>query len=260
MATKKTITQFTVALGAAVAMLGAPAPAMAQGGLFDSLDPCIAAGETVSQNRARMQDELRAGIAKAQAMKPTPEFARQWWLAKRKALRPYFDANVLPKLPATLTAAQKDGAFKLWLEHVVAAEGGWAKVDALIAADWNRLRDEQIADVRASVDGALDQQDRDLRGQCPADFGNQALRGTLTLVMAPINHANQKLEIARREGTLLGQITAVTTGISLKAIATEGLLGGENSAARAGVKVVQPVVDVLKAPVNVLLSGTPFKL
>jgi hypothetical protein len=258
MKTTTMIANFGVAFGAAVAMLATPGSAMAQGGLFDALDPCIAAGETVSQERSRMLAELRAGIARAEGMKPTPEYVKLWWIEKRKALRPYFDAKVLPRLPAGLTTEQKNGAFKLWLEQVVAADGGWAKVDTLIVADWNRMRDQQIADARSSVEGGLDQLDRDLRSQCPADFGNQLLRGTLTLTMAPINQATRNLEIAGREGTLLGKIVAAPTGISVTDVVKNGPAGGENSELRKAVKAIQPAVDVIKAPINILVA--PFKI
>ena len=259
MKTTTMIANFGVAFGAAVAMLATPGPAMAQGGVFDFLDPCIAAGETVSQQRSRMLAELRAGTARAEAMKPTPEYAKLWWIEKRKALRPYFDAHVLPKLPAALTAQQKDGAFKLWLEKLVAAEGGWGKVDTLIEADWNRMRDQQIADARSSVEGGLDQQDRELRSQCPADFGNQLLRGTLTLTMAPINHATQKLQRAQREGTLIGQIAALTIDVGITDIGKDGPLGGGGSELRKAVNAVQPVVDAAKAPINVIVAPLGIK-
>jgi hypothetical protein len=260
MTTKNRLSTLGAALGAAMTMLTNPAPAMAQGGAFDFLDPCIAAGETVSQQRSKMLTELQAGIARAEAIKPTAEYAKLWWLEKRKALRPTFDAKVLPLLPGGLTAPQKDAAFKLWLDQLVAAEGGWAKVNALIEADWNRMREREIADARAQVGGALDQQDHELHAQCPADFGNQLLRGTLVLTMAPINQATRNIEIAKREGTLLGQITAATTGISVADIARNGLLGGDGSTMRTGAKAIQPVVDVLKAPVNAVLGGIGVKL
>jgi hypothetical protein len=215
-----------------VVVLMIPSAAKAQGGLFDFLDPCIAAGEAVSQNRSQVLSDMQASIQQAGTQEPTPEFAKLWWKEVRKNLRVYYNANVAPQLPKGLSAEQKDRAFKMWLDYAVKEQGGWPALNKLIKTEWARLRDAEISQARTQIEGALDAQDRELRSHCSADFGNQFLRGSMTVITAPFAAAARNVEIAKRENTLVGQILAVPTGISVTDIGKHGALGGDGSDAR----------------------------
>ncbi len=214
----------------ALALISTPVAARAQGGVFDVLDPCICAGETVAQNRSKMQAEVQRAIAKAEVDGPTEAFAKAWWLEKRKVLRTFFDKNVVPQLPAGLTKEQKDLTFNEWLKLIIAREGGWLHLNQITAAEWTRLVRLDGERATEAVNASLDKQDAEFRAQCPADFGNQLLRGTLTLATAPINMQKRVFEIAGRESTVIGKLFAVGTfGGSLDDIHKNGLQGGSGS-------------------------------
>ena len=78
---------------------------------------------------------------------------------------------------------------------------------------------------------------------CKADVGSQALRGTLTIVLAPFNYASRNAELAKNETGAGAKVLALGTGISVDAINANGgvfgggLSGGKNSVFRkAGIR------------------------
>src|SRR4051794_35259294 len=75
-----------------------PSAARANQGVFDFLDPCIAARDQFRDYRESVLRDLdrdRATVDKATA---TDEFRKAWLETKKKQLRPVFDSDVKPLL------------------------------------------------------------------------------------------------------------------------------------------------------------------
>ncbi|MDX1010489.1 hypothetical protein GOE08_27030 [Sinorhizobium medicae] len=207
--------------------------AFAGGGVFDALDPCIEQRDQFRAERIAYLEVLDKNIADAEHAQPTPEYHEAWSKAKRAQLRSTFDTLVAPTLK-DLGQTDMDSAYSKWFDKGM-EEMGPQNVEALVAANFrqelNQLRIEQ----RATGEAELQSAKADLDKACKMDVGNQALRGVVTAVTAPIGMVSRNLEIAKRESDLGAKILAGGTGISIDAINKNGgvfgggLSGGPNS-------------------------------
>lgn len=228
----KTVKKLALSSAALVAWLAA-SPALAGGGVFDALDPCIQQRDQFHAARISYLQQLNKSVADVDNVAVTAEYRDAWMKAKRSQLRSTFDSLVAPSLQDS-GVTDLDGAYGRWFDKQLGAMGT-ANVDSLIGANFHQELKQVRIEQRASGEAEMESAKRDLDKACKMDVGNQALRGVITAVLAPIGMVSRNLEIAGREGGVGAQVLAATTGISVDAINKNGgvfgggLSGGENS-------------------------------
>ncbi|KYK50141.1 hypothetical protein A1D31_39345 [Bradyrhizobium liaoningense] len=217
---------------AAMTAISFSTPALAGGGVFDKLDPCIEQVDNFHAERMSYLQELDKNVANADTAAVTPVYREAWMKAMRSHLRETFDTLVAPSLKDA-GVQDLDNRYKRWFDLQIEAMG--TNVDKLVEANFHRELKEVRIEQRASGAAQLQSAKEDLDKACKMDVGNQMLRGTLTAVLAPVNMIARNLEIAKRESGEGAKALAATTGISIDAIKENGgmfgggLSGGENS-------------------------------
>lgn len=219
-------------MGASALVAAYSAPATAAGAL-DFLDPCIQAHDEFRSQRNSILVGLDRAVGDAQHAEPTPEYRAAWLSAKRAQFGRLFDETAADDLRAE-GVSDIDAARARWVDRrlsVISAE----QLSALVAANFRGELREVRLEQRSRGAGELEEAKRELDRTCRMDAGNQALRGALTVALAPLNAISRNLEIARRESGIGAQGLAATTGISIDAINRNGgvlgggLSGGEGS-------------------------------
>ncbi len=248
---EKMITQRVAAVAMLIATSVFSSEAVHAQGLLDGLDPCIAADKklkevssttswTLDQASNKLSAATRKALKENETAKATPEFAKVFTKYKQPVFRDYFDKNVYPGVKDMLSeGTTKDAAFEKWLSVTMARQEIVEERDR----QYRHLMQSEIVDAQSKGDKAiatkreqLEAAQKELDAKCPADFGNQALRGTLTLVglavqavVAPINIVAGNIDAAKNESGEIDKALRAATGISVDAIKKEGLSGGENS-------------------------------
>lgn len=207
--------------------------ANAGGGVFDALDPCIKARDNFRDERAGIVQQLDRSVNDAEHVAAPTEYRVAWMKAKKAQLRPTFDALVAPELKVN-GVQDMDRSYDAWFDRQMgqmSSEDLGKLVTANFHQELKQVRLEQRVKTQAELQSAQDELDK----SCKMDVGNQALRGTLTVVLAPIGMISRNLEVAKNERGEIDKVVAATTGVSIKAINENGgvfgggLSGGENS-------------------------------
>ncbi len=217
----------------ALVLVAVSSPALASGGVFDALDPCIGAKDAFRAERAAVIQYDDQALARIPTMTPTPEYRKVWMATKKKDLRKNFDETVAPALTdAGVTDLEK--AYEGWFARQLARLSP-EKLEQLITAHFREDVKELGLKQRARNNADLQAQQADLDKSCKMDVANQTLRGALTIVLAPVETVSRNLEIAKRESGAIAKGLAASTGISVRAIEENGgvfgggLSGGPNS-------------------------------
>jgi hypothetical protein len=101
-------------------------------GLFDFLDPCIAAKEDYWAERNSIISTIEREKSAVESESATPEFRDYWWKEKKKLLREYFDENMGDIVKAS--GGNADRAFEIWLAIQIKKQGGMNAIDPIIQA------------------------------------------------------------------------------------------------------------------------------
>ena len=211
-----------LALSAALA-----SPAWASNGTFDFLDPCVKATDDFRAERASVLTQLDQAVADADHAPPSDAYRSAWMRAKKSQARPTFDSLVAPMLrEAGMT--DMDAAYDKWFAAQLKAVGD-DKVGQLVTASFHQELKQVRIDQHAQGEAQLLDAQNELDHSCKMDVGNQALRATLTTVMAPVAMISRNLELAKRESGVGAQIVAGTTGISVTDFVKYGPAGGPGS-------------------------------
>jgi hypothetical protein len=205
--------------------------AYAGGGVFDALDPCIKARDAFRDQRAGIVQQLDRSIADADHADAPGQYRDAWMKAKKAQVRPTFDKLVAPELKS-MGQQDMEKAYDGWFDRQL-AEMGHDGVEKLLTedfhADLKQVRLEQRAKAQAEIQSAKN----DLDKSCKSDVGNQAMRGTLTIVLAPIGMISRNLEIAKNERGAIAAGLAAGSSISIDAIEKNGgVFGGDSPAAQ----------------------------
>ena len=217
----------------ALVLAAVSSPVLASGGVFDALDPCIGARDAFRAERAAVIQNADQALARIPAIIPTPEYRKVWLATKKTDLRKTFDETVAPALTdAGVTDLGR--AYEGWFAKQLARLSP-EQLEQLITAHFREDLKELGLKQRARDNADLQEKQADLDKSCKMDVANQTLRGTLTVVLAPVEAVSRNLEIAKRESGVIAQGLAATTGISVRAIEENGgvfgggLSGGPNS-------------------------------
>ena len=219
--------------GVALTAVWGTAPAMAGGGVFDALDPCIQQVDKFRDERVSYLQKLDKNVAGADNAAVTPEYRDAWMKAKRSQLRATFDTYVAPALKDA-GVQDMDARYDHWFDKQLESVGA-ENVEKLVSLNFHQELKQVRIEQRGSGAADMESAKKDLDHQCKMDVGNQMLRGTVTAVLAPIEMVAKNLEIAKRESGALAKPLAATTGISVDAINKNGgvfgggLSGGEGS-------------------------------
>ncbi|MER9669939.1 MULTISPECIES: hypothetical protein [unclassified Mesorhizobium] len=227
-----------------LATLGA-SPAFAAGA-FDFLDPCIKAAGDFADQRQQVRAKYENLEGSIPTMVADAEFRDAWMKAKREQARPIFDAEVAPQL-AKYGLKDMDQAFDAWFKDMIAAVDP-QDLQNLINETYRMMAKEEVAQYRSKTEAGYDKAKSELDGSCKQDVGNQALR----VVLAPIGIIGGNFEAAKDERNVVTQVFRAMTGISLKDIASHGILGGDNSELR---KLVNGLVGGKNSEVNKFLQA-----
>ena len=211
--------------GTAVASILLTTQAHASGEL-DFLDDCIGVREDVKDHHKELASLLAAEEGKIGEVEFSPEFETYWLKSNKEALRVlYYEA--LGNAGMVASDEQKGVLFDVWYENT-ATEELKAEIQSSFEATQRAVLDEDRVAVNKIVDEDKDALDKN----CKMDFGNQALRASLKIVLAPVDLVGRNFELSKNEKTALSKATMATTGISTDDIAKHGLLGGSGSDAR----------------------------
>ncbi|GGZ75661.1 hypothetical protein [Paraglaciecola chathamensis] len=200
-------------------------------GLFDDLDPCIAAKKDFNKERYQMINIIDKQINDAKTAKPTEEYKDLWWDEKRRVMKDYFVNSELAELVRN-SGGDTDKAFVIWLATQIKNSGGIEEVEEVIEKDFQIMTAIELEKQGGATKKALDDSKKELYGSCKEDVLNQTLRATLTIAMAPINMVQGNFEGAQRESGEMAKLVRATLGISFKDIEKHGLCGGKNSEMR----------------------------
>jgi hypothetical protein len=223
----------TLLSASALALAAVSSPALAGGGVFDALDPCIGAGDAFRAERTAVIQNDDQALARIPTMTPTPEYRKAWMATKKKNLRKTFDETVAPAL-TDAGVTDLDKAYEGWFAKQI-DRLNVEQLEQLITAHFREDLKELGLKQRAKNNADLQAQQADIDKSCKMDVGNQALRGALTVALAPVEMVSRNLEIAKRESGEIAKGLAATTGISVRAIEENGgvlgggLSGGPNS-------------------------------
>lgn len=209
------------------------------GGVFDFLDPCIAAKDDYWDQRGKIIAQFdQAQASNTSAIAPK-EFEDIWWKEKTKVLKEYFDEKIAPIIK--LSGGNVDKGFDVWLAKMVSDSGGADAIKKLVDEEYRRIRELAILKQKSETQSALDSKKKELYGQCPSDVASQVFRGTITIVTAPVGIILGNLEAAKNESGDVDKALRATTGISIGAIKNDGVLGGKESEARKACNAVAGV-------------------
>jgi hypothetical protein len=189
-----------------------PSMASASEGVLDFVDPCIEAHDQFNDQRDQILGQLNQQLANVDAAKSTDEYRKLWMESKKKALRPYFDANVKPVLESA-GVKDFDQAYNKWFELQL----GQLTPDQLASLQDANFRLELKAfllDRRGKTAAALEEQHQELSKSCKMDVGNQVLRVALLGALKPITLIGDSWKSAEKDGFLAQLISAGTGGIN----------------------------------------------
>ena len=204
--------------------------ARASNGVFDFLDPCVKATDEFHAERASVLTQADRAIADADRAPSTPEYRAAWMKAKNVQLRPMFDKYVAADLKDN-GVTDLDGAYQKWFARQL-RDMGDATVNQLIDSSFHQELKQVRIEQRTHDAAQLQAAQTELDGACKADVGNQALRVTMGVVLAPFNIIGGNIAGAGRESGVIDQGLKATTGISVKDIKEHGIFGGPNSVFR----------------------------
>jgi len=204
-------------------------------GVFDFLDPCIAAKSDYWDARNNMLAEFDNAQASTPSESAPKEFQDLWWKEKTKLLRAYYDEKLAPIIK--LTGGDVDKGFDIWLAKTISESGGADGIKKLTDEEYRRVRELAILKQKSETIEALDNRKTELYDQCPSDVANQVFRGTITIVTAPIGIVLGNLEASKNESGDIDKALRATTGISVGAIKDKGVLGGNSDARKACDKI-----------------------
>lgn len=214
--------------------------ALASGGTFDFLDPCIEAHETFqSQQSADLAaydyDIKNVDIA------PAPEKYRQLWMeSKKKQMRPIFNEVVAPSLQAA-GLVDMDKHFEGWFDEILSVRVGKDNVDALVQTHFREELKRQLVKGKASTEAQYETASKELGSACKMDLGNQTLRVAIVAALAPVSIISNSLEAAKQESGVFNQALRASSGVSIKDIKEHGAGGGENSEVRKAGRAIAKV-------------------
>ncbi len=215
-----------IAAAAAIVVVTGSLPAHAGGGTFDFLDPCIQARDQFREQRQNVAIRFNAAHNTIDGAVAPQEFRDLWRKSKQAELRPVFDKDVAPLLKQ-MGVSDMEAAFAKWFEAGIASIEP-AQVDDIINQNFRSLAKEELQKSRAQSDAEFNAAKADLDAACKADVASQTLR----LVTAPIGWTIANFEAGKNEHNVVTQVFRAVTGISARAIAEHGLLGGDNSELR----------------------------
>ncbi len=185
--------------------------AFANNGVFDHLDPCIAARDQFSEQRATTFKALDQQVTDADKASATPQYRTLWIDSKKQALRPLFDSEVKPVLQS-MGVTDFDIAYAKWFNIQIA-----------------QLTPEQLQEVqdknfrlelksfwvgrRINTATEIDKQHAELSKSCKMDVGNQALRVAMIGALKPITVTIDNWKSAEGKGFIAQVIKTGTGGI-----------------------------------------------
>jgi hypothetical protein len=214
----------------AIIVLVAVCPPLGAQGLFDFLDPCIAAKQDFWQSRAEIMNSLARENEAVTSEKATPQFRDFWWEEKKKLLQRYFDDNLGDVVRAGGGNAQK--AFEVWLALQIKKQGGMNAVDPIIQSEYKKTKRLALEQQKGVIQVKLDESKNNLYKSCPQDVGNQVFRGAITILSAPVNIVQGNFDGASRESGDIAKLLRIITGVSVTDIQSRGVCGGDNSEMR----------------------------
>ncbi len=196
-------------------------------GIFELLDPCVAAKEEFQSSRSEILDEIREQLEENTTGEPSIEFTNYWWAEKRRFLLDYFSRSELAELVKAAGGSDTE-AFALWMAKQIEREGGADRLDNVVVVDeFHRLRQLVILEQRGSTEKELERAKRELYGECALELLDQRIGAQLTVTSLDIIAGN--FEAAASERGDLSKLVRATTGISVSDIQRYGMLGGRNS-------------------------------
>lgn len=217
---------------------GAALPAIAGNGVFNFLDPCVEARDDFRDQRFAILAAYDTSISDADSAEVTAEYTDAWTAAKKKQLRPIFDADVAPTL-MSMGVEDVDKAYGIWFEKALSQFGD--QLDHIVTANFRKELKEVRIEEKATTKAELERQKNELHAECKMDVGNQVLRGAITAAVAPIDIVKGNFESAKREANVVTQTVRATTGVSLRDIQQNGPAGGETSEARKAGRAIAKV-------------------
>jgi hypothetical protein len=209
----KSILKLAAASLLAAAMIPS-STAFASDGVFDFLDPCIAAHDQFNDQRDAILRELNQKIGAADTAKSTDEYRKLWVASKKVALRPIFDRTEKPLLDAAGVKAPEaiEAAYAKWFEGVL----GELTPDQLSSLQHTNFRFEIKANLiaqRQKNSAELDAEKAKLSSTCKMDVGNQALRVAIIGALKPLTFVAGNWKAAEKDG-FIAQVIAAPTGIN----------------------------------------------
>lgn len=213
-----------------------PGFASAQG-VFDFLDPCIAAKDDYWEAREEIITQIDTRVGNIDTEPANTEFIVWWWSEKEKVLRKAFDDMFSDVVKDS--GGDVEVAYKNWLTKIIEEAGGAEKIkEDVIDIEYRRVRTIKAQQEAGAVVEELDKTKNDLYDSCPEDVANQVFRGTIAIVAAPIGWVSENFKSAKEESGAISQATKAVLGISADDIAKQGVLGGDNSEARKAANAV----------------------
>lgn len=199
-------------------------------GVFDFLDPCIAAKNDYWDARNGVMESLAREKSLVSTEVAPSEFRDFWWAEKKKLLRKYFDENFGSVVKAG--GGNADRAFEVWLATEIKKQGGMAAVDPLIQKEFRNTKTLLLEKKQGATQAKLDEAKGKLYSGCPQDVGNQVFRGAVTILTAPVDVMKGNFDAAGRESGDVDKLLRAITGVSVKDIKSHGVCGGSNSEMR----------------------------
>lgn len=199
-------------------------------GLFDFLDPCIAAKNDYWAARNNIMSDIEKQKSAVKSQKAPVEFRDFWWKEKRKLLQDYFDANLGDVIRAGGGNYKK--AFEIWLAKQVEAQGGMKAIDPIIESEFKKTKTLLLDRQKGATQAKLDETKQKLYDGCPQDVGNQVFRGGVVILTAPVNIVRGNFDAAGRESGDIAKVLRAITGVSESDIRRRGVCGGDNSEMR----------------------------
>src|SRR4051794_15336021 len=157
-----------------LAIAAVSSPALAGGGVFDALDPCIGARDAFRSERTAVIQNDSQVLARIPTMTPTPEYRKAWMATKKKDLRKTFDETVASTL-IDAGVTDLDKVYESWFVKQFDRLGA-EKLEQLITAHFREDLKGLGLKQSAKNNAELQAQQADLDKSCKMDVANQTLR------------------------------------------------------------------------------------
>lgn len=197
-------------LAALLVMIVSGSPgALANKGVFDFVDPCIAEHDRFNDARDETWRDVHVKLADLDHAKASAEYRKQWMDKKRAALRKYFDEAIKPAVEAA-GGKDMDAAYARFFDKVMESITP-EKVAELQDANF-RLEARRYLEHSAS--SQVDEGEKKLSESCKMDVGNQVLRVAVIAALKPFTFVAGNWTAAEKDG-FVAQLIAAPTGINI---------------------------------------------